>query len=117
MDFIAANHVPIVRLCKSVKNAKAHRVDIIAIAQLSCSCFLCSSAQHVYAEHITDKQFCLFVTCWYCVKVTALLLCCIISILYSVFHGVISKAVFNNSPNGPTDGISGNSVRIPAYAL
>jgi len=33
---IAANHVHIVGLCKSVKNAKAHRTDIFAIAQLSC---------------------------------------------------------------------------------
>jgi len=32
MDFLAA----IVGLCKSVKNAKAHREDIFAIAQLSC---------------------------------------------------------------------------------
>jgi len=36
MDFLAANHVRIVGLCKSVKNAKAHRADIFAIAQLSC---------------------------------------------------------------------------------
>jgi len=36
MDFLAANHVRIVRLCKSVKNAKAHRADIFAIAQLFC---------------------------------------------------------------------------------
>jgi len=36
MDFLAVNRVRIVRLCKSVKNAKAHRVDIFAIAQLSC---------------------------------------------------------------------------------
>jgi len=37
IDFLAANHVHIVRLCKSVKNAKAHRMDIFAIEQLSCS--------------------------------------------------------------------------------
>jgi len=36
MDFLAANHVRIVGLCKSVKNAKAHCADIFAIAQLSC---------------------------------------------------------------------------------
>ena len=36
MDFLAVNHVLIVGLCKSVKNSKVHRVDIFAIAQLSC---------------------------------------------------------------------------------
>ena len=36
MDFLAANHVRIVGLCKSVKNAKAHRADMFAIAQVSC---------------------------------------------------------------------------------
>jgi len=37
MDFLAANYVRIVGLCKSVKNAKVHRADIFAIAQLSYS--------------------------------------------------------------------------------
>jgi len=36
MDFLGANHVRIVGLCKCVKNAKAHRADIFAIAQFSC---------------------------------------------------------------------------------
>jgi len=35
MVFLAANHVHIVGLCKSAKNAKVHRTDIFAIAQLS----------------------------------------------------------------------------------
>ena len=34
-DFLAANHVRIFGLCKSVKNAKAHRADIFVIAQIS----------------------------------------------------------------------------------
>ena len=36
MDLLAANHVCIVELRKSVKNAKVHGADIFAIAQLSC---------------------------------------------------------------------------------
>ena len=36
MDFLAANYVRTVELCKSVKYAQAHRADIFAIAQLSC---------------------------------------------------------------------------------
>jgi len=36
MDFLAANHVRVVGLCQSDNNAKAHRADIFAIAQLSC---------------------------------------------------------------------------------
>jgi len=37
MDFLAANHVRIVGLCTSLKNATAHRADILAILQLSCT--------------------------------------------------------------------------------
>jgi len=50
IDFLAANHVRIIGLYKSVKNAKAHRADIFAIAQLSC----CTS--HGHNQHATRRQ-------------------------------------------------------------
>jgi len=54
MDFLTANQMRNVGLCKSVKNAKAHHAEIFAIAQLSCFTgqmpFLLHNQQHQSTE-------------------------------------------------------------------